>query len=421
MLTPSMESRMGDAAFLLEQSTHAASCTKFVVPQAGHLVDKSRHLIYLIVEENNQNDAREIIDELLVQLRVLRNMVAMGAGGVEALERENLGEFLKYLIQMNYEYNLDKSIQVQHVTAQLLANITSASLSSCETVWQALFPEGFLHLCLTENVKTGSAIALALFNICNKVPGVLDRLADGRGSMVLSLLLQTEDRYAAVDTGEINDALGLLLLKICFHDDSLGTLMNSMGSENGSVVVQDRDFEEHNIPALLNSNHAVLLRRLDTEALDAPMGGKESNNNDYRNRSKSMEYLVTLISDVALHSVVQTDIVKQILQDSLHLLRDIYARADDGAGIAQGKSLVQALNKGGALGLLVAMLRDLGPIAKEDKQHGSFSVADKPSAKYLSSQPYEGYRSDVVSGVYCHIILSFRSKRERMYKLKASL
>ena len=132
----------------------------------------------------------------------------------------------------------------------------------------------------------------------------------------------------------------------------------------------------------------------------------------------------------------------QCLQDLLHLLRDICARDDDGVALTSQKyNLVKELLTAGLIPVLLALLQSLGPInnprrpREQQKQQSTekiiteveeeedvdaldeLSIKDaaekdrKPPCEYVTEQPYEGYRSDIVA-----IIANAGHKRKAVHE-----
>ena len=95
-----------------------------------------------------------------------------------------------------------------------------------------------------------------------------------------------------------------------------------------------------------------------------------------------------------------------LLQAELHLLRDIAGRDDGGAGLSGGICLVAELSSFGLIENVLAALKALGPIQNPrlsksvDTEISEKQLAGGLSARakqFCSKQPYEGYRTDLIS------------------------
>ena len=95
---------------------------------------------------------------------------------------------------------------------------------------------------------------------------------------------------------------------------------------------------------------------------------------------------------------------------SAQVLRAVSARDDGGAALAGGSDLVEALRSQGLVRTLLGMLTRLQPITTPGRQpregddaRGTPVIAPSLSGTaacppWPTIQPYEGYRSDLVSG-----------------------
>lgn len=147
-------------------------------------------------------------------------------------------------------------------------------------------------------------------------------------------------------------------------------------------------------------------------------------------RGASMACLVELVQLLAgaSRAAELTPGQQQVLQEALHLMRDVCARDDSGRGLAvaggssacieQGPSpdLVAELQAAGAVPALLAMLKALEPIQNPQQQRvaaddgvaardssGGIRVAELApllagaAARFPSAPPYPGFRSDLLA------------------------
>lgn len=134
----------------------------------------------------------------------------------------------------------------------------------------------------------------------------------------------------------------------------------------------------------------------------------------------SMRFLVRLAERLALLSAQQplSQAQQQVLQDALHLMRDICARDDSGRGMCGGGNLVASLQAAGFLSTFLALLKALGPIQRPPHQQQAAAAAP-PAAQdgsgipvaelapalaqqakgFPADPPYQGWRTDLLAAV----------------------
>ena len=309
-------------------------------------------------DNNNNNNPISASDEIVKRLRVFRNSFAssptlslflLEAGLLEVLER-GMDALRDGTIFFGDE------TPVRRVIAQLMANATSASVDWCHALGgPRIFPERYTYMALTEHTDISSALALSLYNISKKYGNgdFMKALVGPQGCLVLSMMLQTEERFA--DSHGENDALGLLLSYACLEKEYLKDLFCSLSLEG---------------TAALNSNHVLLLQRLvhDVSLLPVVVVGRHV-----------VTYLHGLIRSLAINENDSIDDVSgHVLQQCLHLLREVAARQDD--------ELCDVMLDEGLMKDLLSMLEAL-----------STSDTNASFAPYKKVQPYKGYKSDVLS------------------------
>ena len=415
---------MEDVRGLLLKSKETSACDAEVTPHAQALVLSIREMTVRI--ENEEEFCDEEIEELLLKLRIIRNVLATGTDVGPVLLHFGLVEVLAALVDANYRYHVTKSAQVQTLSAQVVSNATHACGTCAMKLWEEMFPQRFLYLAISESAQTGDALALSLLAMSKKIPGSIEDLSGEKGAVVMGMMLQAEERVMGSQRGEddshdsaVNDSLGLLLVSVCFEENMLKRLVISMQSDGrsneecqyagaccysntqhgvGSAKVSSAGASVVLLSQIkILSTHSLLFKKLGFEAKYM------DNVNVYHlngREPESMGFLVDIVAHLAGGQVHgQTE--QQVLQDTLHLLRDIYARKDDGAGISGGYSLVLELQECHAIDVMLLMLQALKPIRKP-QQPVQPPCVDAPrhlqGIKLTSEQPYHGYRSDVISG-----------------------
>jgi len=318
-----------------------------------------QQLLGLLVKEchgildDDNNDSVNASDEMVKRLRALRNSFASSPALSSFLLEAGLLEVLERGMDVLRDGTIffGNEIPVRRVIAQLMANATSASVEWCLGLsGPRVFPERYTYMALTEHTDISSALALSLYNISRKVDGFIQNLVGPEGCLVLSMMLQTEERCADEHGGE-NDALGLLLSYVCFEKEYLKDLFYSLMDTDNN--------------AALNSNHVLLLQRLvhEVSLVSVTLGG----------------HVVTHLHGLLMRSIVVNEndekISRLVLQQCLHLLRDIAAR--------QGDEPCDVMIDEGVLKNLLGMLEAL--------------TTTDASIPFQKTQPYKGYKSDVLS------------------------
>ena len=141
-----------------------------------------------------------------------------------------------------------------------------------------------------------------------------------------------------------------------------------------------------------------------------------------------MRFLVQLAEQLAAHAKANPPLApgqQQVLQCTLHLMRDLCARDDSGRGLSGGTCLVAELQAAGFLPVLLAMLKALDPIQNPQKQQAAAAQAPPPEARtgaaagasggiqvaelapqlaqqaqrFPAAPPYPGFRTDLLAVV----------------------
>lgn len=188
---------------------------------------------------------------------------------------------------------------------------------------------------------------------------------------------------------------------------------------------------------------AALLEALCTEAHDMPQakvaaaaGAEAGAAETAAAGGTSMAFLVQLAQQLVAHSKAAplSPGQQQVLQEALHLMRDVCARDDSGAGLAgpaaagAPRDLVTELQAAGFVPALLAMLKALEPIQNPQRQReaaaaaapavgspassdgasgsaGGIQVAELApalagqAAAFPAAPPYTGFRSDLLAAV----------------------
>jgi hypothetical protein len=247
-------------------------------------------------------------------------------------------------------------------------------------------------------VDTANAVALALLNACNSCEEAACQLASKDGCLVVSVLLQAEDRLFSSNE---NDTLGLLLVHVCIKRGNLAQMMDSLSNSDSEESLNPTRLK-------LNSNHILLMRKLVYEAQEFHSGNglpldDQLNSDPNETVAGPMSYLVEIAIHLAQQCGTCDSIVeKQMLQEVLHFFREIASRADDGRTLANGRSLVAEMTKAHLVEYLLLMLQAQSP--PSDRNGSRSTKADlnihdidtKPS--FITKQAYQGFKTDIISG-----------------------
>eukprot|EP00890_Picochlorum_soloecismus_P004557 jgi/Picsp_1/5101/NSC_02464-R1_protein len=378
---------------LLEASKTPNMCSSIVVPRAKKMMNLCIESLGHIVHDTYGNE--KWLNCIVKSLCIVRNMLATGECATEKLMECDLKVFIASITDILHEQiHISGRAQLARLVAQVVANATTACPGCIPEIWKLLFPSRFLYLGLIDSVDTANAVALALLNACNSFEEAECQLVSKDGCLVISVLLQAEERLFSLNE---NDTLGLLLMQVCIRKGNLERLMDSLGKSD-EVCMAPTNLQ-------LNSNHVLLMRKLVYEAqefnienllpVDGALGADPK-------EPDTMLYLVELTIHLAQQSGRSDNVVeKQMLQEILRFLREIASRDDDGRALANGRSLVAEMTKAHLVEYLLLMLRAQSQPA--DRNGGSSTKIDlhipdikiKPS--FITKQAYPGFKSDIIS------------------------
>lgn len=305
--------------------------------------------------------------------------------------------------------------------AQLAANLTNDSAAAASSVWTSLFPHRFLTLTCIELTKVHAATTLALLNCCRCIPGAAQKVIHN-GALMLTALLDGDRKFS--ERGECNDNLPLFLGYLVFScgllEDMFIALSGShcrdttpgalpAGPEQGSSVTAGLHLTRFVAP------HSMLLHELAVEMQEAPQCQWQLASSDdvatggilRAGSGRSIRYLVCLLRHLCTNKSTPLNACEQqILQDALHLMRDIAARDDAGLTVLPPNDeldLVVLAVEAGLLRLLLCALKSLGPPRnprRDDPSQLASEVAPglaDEAAFFIAKQPYAGYRSDLLA------------------------
>ena len=403
---------------LLEASKDRVSRDSIVLPSLRSLVHTAKHLLS-IVKTASENSTTPC-DDLIQALRVLRNACTAGYPAATSLLVLDTPALLEDTVQSLGTGAASLNWALPAVTAQAIANFANAGGTATATaIWHRLFPTHFTTLAHIDSVPTQEATCLALLTCCRAVEGACEGLVGAEGSAPLTALLHVNARLLKRE--ECNHTLPLLLGYRVFTMDLLKPLLNSLSTD----VVCDNDDDTTNNhreggDLRMTASHSLLLQELAIEAQTAPacetnaMEEESEQSSECSRQGHSMQCLVNLLRQQQQHTVQSSD---QIIQDCLHVLRDICARDDDGRGLCiggtttttKGYSLVTEALDAGLVPTLLAMLKAIGPIQNPRNPTTTTTTSTSmlvvelapllsaQACLYPSHQPYQGYRSDVLA------------------------
>ena len=380
----------------LRASKDPEKCSSIVVPRANILMDLCAESLNHIVHDENTDE--KWLTCLVKCLCIVRNMLATGECATEHLMDCDLKVFLASITDILHDQmHISGRTQLARLVAQVVANATTACPGCIPEIWGLLFPSRFMYLSLIDSVDTANAVALALLNACNSCEEAECHLASKDGCLVVSVLLQAEDRLFSSNE---NDTLGLLLVHVCIKRKKLAELMDSLGSSDEESMSPTR--------LKLNSNHILLMRKLVYEAQEfnsrnvLPVDDQlDSDPNEPG--AGPMMYLVELAIHLAQQSGIGESIVeKQMLQEILHFFREIASREDDGRALANGRSLVAEMTRAHLVEYLLLMLQAQSSLNDRNDSKSMKSdlnihdIDTKPS--FITKQAYQGFKTDIISG-----------------------
>lgn len=372
--------------------------------------------------------------ELLLCFRIFRNAAAAGPGASAALLSAGLLELAGRALDLLASAAIPLDWQLPAALAQALANLCTASREAAAAAWSGLFP---LRLSMLAHVTAGptqAATCLALLACCRAVQGAATALAGEQGSQLMTALLCNHQRM--LQQGEHNDTLGLLAAHLCFQRDLLPRLFASLGaslSSDGGEAAGRATLAAGALQPTMAQ--AALLGLLCEEAQDMPQAQGRAEQDGSARGGASMAFLVELV-ELLVGAARAADLVpgqQQVLQEALHLMRDVCARDDSGRGLvgaggssassaqepSLGADLVAELQAAGAVPTLLAMLKALEPIQNPQQQRmtanggvltsssggssGGIQLAElapqlaASAARFSFAPPYPGFRSDLLA------------------------
>lgn len=385
-------------------------------------------------------NSEQICDDLIQALRVLRNACAAGQAVCTALLSLGSVDLLADTIDTVGVGAAALNWTLPAVAAQFLANFTNAGGPECATAaWHRLFPIHLTKLAHVDSCPAQEATALTILTCCKTVNGAAEALSGPEGAPAITAMLHANFRFAAQQ--QCNHSLILLLGHLVFRLNALLPVLMSLASSGEDVVeVRAGGWHLEDVADIsIVATHSLLLQELAIEAQEAPLitlrkteteaeVGQGTLKHTYESgcgiENGSMACLMALIRRLASHHLATSPSYSasptendgslsaqhQLLQDALHLLRDICARNDDGIGLLNDNtsentsiSLIDDLLAAGLIPTIPAMLKSLGPINNPRREQPSLGVADlapgmsQEAQKYVMLQPYEGYRSDLLA------------------------
>jgi ataxin-10 len=443
---------------LLKASKEPSTRDALILPELNAIYCTASALLDLV--RSGDENSEQICDDLIQALRVLRNTCAAGETICTSLLRLGVVPLLADTIDALGAGAASLNWTLPAVVAQLLANLSNRSSECATAVWRQLFP---LHLTILSHIdscSTQEATSLTILTCCQGVEGALDALVGPQGAPILTALMHANTRRFA-SRQECNHTLSLLLGHLVFSCDSLLSLLLSL-SNSGDQIIEANGEGTLKLEDITNvafvAAHSMLLQELAAEAQNVSLIKQNDDSLDDNNgfqtidtieeNNGSMACLLALLKHLATNrencggggggggtectnagSLEEEEEEEQkddplagehqLLQDTLHLIRDIAARDDDGHALisstsksslsapalspSKSGSLVDSLLASGLVLTLISMLKALGPITNSLRKEPSKITSElAPSLTehatfFTSQQLYRGYRSDVLS------------------------
>jgi len=444
---------------LLQASKEPCRRDALILPELNALYNTASALLDQVRFGNENSD--QICDDLIQALRVLRNTCAAGETICTSLLQLGVVTLLADTIDTLGAGAASLNWTLPAVVAQFLANLTNRSSECAAAVWRQLFPSHLVILSHIDSCSTQEATSLTILTCCQCIEGALEAIVGSQGAPILTALMHANTTRFAPRQGS-NHTLCLLLGHLVFSCDSLLSLLISLSNSGDEVVEASREGKlklENITNVTFVAAHSMLLQELAAEAQDVPVIERNEdyldNNHGWKRfdtieeNNCSMACLLALLKHLATNRenkicgsggtdhTAETGVVPQeeedqrddplagehqLLQDTLHLIRDIAARDDDGQALISSKlasvslsalapgprrsgSLVDSLLASGLVTTLLSMLKALGPIINPLRNESSQVIADlapsltEQATFFTSRQFYRGYRSDILSAI----------------------
>lgn len=443
---------------LLQASKEPSSRDALILPQLDAIYNTASTLVIQV--RCGTENSEQICDDLIQALRVLRNACAAGEATCTTLLELGVVPLLADTIDAVGVGAAALNWTLPAVVSQLLANLSNGSEACAAAVWRHLFLTHFTTLAHIDSCPSQEATSLTILTCCQVVQGAVEAVVGPQGAPILTAMMHANaTRFPSRE--ECNHTLSLLLGYVVFKCDSLFPLLASLSS-SGEEVVEISEINEGKCENIIESlkfvaAHSLLLQELAVEAQDAPLLLVERKNSKSISEDKedditvtveeeesiidgSMACLLALLRHLAARknkdssgegtggggkNNLEDDVLAgehQLLQNTLHLIRDIAARDDDGHGLTKSStstksssspssssltpSLVHSLLASGLVSTLLSMLKALGPIINPRRNEPLPQTAAETAplltekAKFFTSQqPYQGYRSDILAAI----------------------
>jgi ataxin-10 len=437
-----------------------------VLSRLPNIISSANNAISILSTSGNTDP--NALSNLTQALRVLRNSCVAGPPACEAMLRAGALDLVVRAISIIGCGGASLDWTLPSVAAQFIANFVSAGGPFCAlAAWRELFAKSFETLVHVDATSAQNATCLALFTMSRTVPGAAEALTSPLGALsILAPLLHNARRVAK--RRETNENIGLLCCYLCFSCGLIQPLVVSLATASPNEGARAVDCGGCGTDARANENavrqhaacaddilrvttmnltmsHVVLLEELSLEVHNAPLldrptganalnqgttispmnGSMQGSTTRTITALSSAAFLVRLFRTLARRrspvtsnhgaaAVDVSDAEKQVLQGTLHLLRDIAGRDDGGiamlclqsdleASDQHTRCLVSHLVSAGLMPSLLAALKALGPIVNPRRDTPQPPMAElAPSlagaaASFCETQPYNGYRSDLLA------------------------
>ncbi|XP_024532364.1 ataxin-10 [Selaginella moellendorffii] len=258
---------------------------------------------------------------------------------------------------------------------QMLGNVAGRGEQAQDSIWKAFFPEILLDLACVSTKEVLEPLSMVVYTCSRASPERRLQLARGKGSRLLAILLRDSPS---------SEWLSLLVEAVCLKDEHLPLVFASLGPSSTSAF---------------SSEQAILLGVL-YSVLDENQGAVAAM------PWKSMEFLADTIEQSAM-LVAATFMDKALPWPTGFPIADVLGFSLLLTRLATTHDDVQLdeARVGPLVGLLLEMLRALGPPEMVRKAAGSASTSPPCEEEQAATMPtrlpvhnvYKGYRRDIVS------------------------
>lgn len=304
---------------------------------------------------------------MLLTLRVVRNLCAVGDAAVKQLLRADAASWLTS--SASAILNLQPGeVDLLRANMQALANFVTASPAAAVSIWQPLFPSAFSHI-INSHAEVHELAGCIAYR-CVQATEVAHRdLLSPEGDRMLQSMLMHAPQ------GQSQLWLQLLLVESCIVHGRLEQVRDGLAAESEALQL-------HLICEELESRENLTI----------------SSSAAAQQLSRTLMELLGHAAAAATSAAVDHPHVEShagALEDVMKVIRDL-SGIDPREGRGSEVDALSMMCQEGLVTTLLGMLRALPPITKPSAGPAAAPAGMAPSA-YPSHVPYQGYRSDIVA------------------------